>query len=88
MRIHDPLFTYSYTVIVKQQVGRYDDTEEEVKKEFDASFESPVEGVVGTWLVWNDDLLRGPRDVCEITEDCKHSVVFNGMCAECGKDLT
>ncbi|KAK5082178.1 CTD phosphatase Fcp1 [Lithohypha guttulata] len=77
VKIHDPLFTYSYTVVVKQQVGRYDDTEEEVKKEFDASFESPVEGVVGTWLVWNDDLLRGPRDVCEIIEDCKHSVVFN-----------
>ena len=35
-----------------------------------------------------DDVIRFPREIIDITEPCKHSVQFNGLCVECGKDMT
>jgi hypothetical protein len=27
-------------------------------------------------------------DVCEVEEDCAHTVQYLGMCTNCGKDMT
>lgn len=88
MKLRDALFTYSYLGKVKEQLSRYDDEEVEVDKTLFASFESPVEGTIDKWLVWEGDTIRTPKDILDIIEECKHSVVFNGMCTECGKDMT
>ena len=84
----DTLFSYTYIGTVKQQVSRYDDEEIEVQKTLYASFQSTLEGVVDKWFVWENDVVKEAKDVVALTEDCKHSVVYNGMCTECGKDMT
>lgn len=83
----DALFTYSYTTKVKQQ-ERYSDEEVEVDKTFSSHYQSSIEGTITAWLVWQDDTITAPLDICDVEEPCKHSVQFGGMCAECGKDMT
>ncbi|KAK5957967.1 CTD phosphatase Fcp1 [Knufia fluminis] len=83
----DTLFTYTYIGKVKHQ-DRYSDEEVEVDKVFPAHFQSTLEGTIESWLVWEGDEIRAPRDILEVNEPCKHSVQFNGMCVECGRDMT
>ncbi|EXJ95604.1 hypothetical protein A1O1_00726 [Capronia coronata CBS 617.96] len=85
--LNDDLFLYSYTTKVKQG-SRYDDEEEEVEKKFVTHFPSTLEGVIKGWRVWEGDVLTQPQDVCEIEEECPHTVQFLGMCTNCGKDMT
>ncbi|KAL2425328.1 RNA polymerase II subunit A C-terminal domain phosphatase [Exophiala dermatitidis] len=83
----DDLFLYSYTTKVKEG-SRYDDEEHEVEKKFVSHFASTLEGVIKGWRVWEGDVLTHPVDVCEIEEECPHTVQFLGMCTNCGKDMT
>ena len=80
VKIKDPLFRYSYVTKVTHG-DRYTDEETEVDKIIAADFESPVEGKIEKWLVWTDDIIRHPKEIIEITEQCKHSVQFNGVIA-------
>lgn len=84
---NDPLFLYSYTTKVKQG-NRYDDEEIEVDKKFVTSFKSTLDGIIKHYRVWEGDVLQGPVDVCEIDEECPHTVQYQGMCTNCGKDMT
>lgn len=88
VKVRDHVFFYSYVAKVKQQKSKYEEEEVEVDKTMHAFFESPAEGVIDRWLVWEGDTIRGPGPILDLTEECKHSVVFNGMCTECGKDVT
>ena len=83
------LFLYTYRTKVKQGT-RYGDDEDdaEVDKIFPAKFQSTLGGVVRGWRVWEGDVLAGPVDVCEIEEECLHTVQFQGMCTNCGRDMT
>lgn len=83
----DVLFTYTYIGKVTHQ-DRYTDEEVEVNKVFPAHFQSTLEGTIQSWLVWEGDEIREPRDILDVNESCKHSVQFNGMCVECGRDMT
>ena len=84
---NEPLFLYSYTTTVKEG-NRYDDEEVEVKKKFVTNFSSSLEGVIKSWRIWEGDRIEQPLDACEIEEECAHEVQFQGMCTNCGKDLT
>ncbi|KIX01013.1 uncharacterized protein Z518_10079 [Rhinocladiella mackenziei CBS 650.93] len=84
---NDDLFLYSYTTRVKQG-SRYDDEEQEVDKKFVTHFPSTLEGTIKGWRVWEGDVLTHPVDICEIEEECPHTVQFLGMCTNCGKDMT
>ena len=86
--MRDALFTYIYNAKVMVQEGRYDEDEVEIDKTFSARFESPLEGTIDRWLVWEGDVIERTKDILDLTEPCKHSVQFNGMCVECGKDMT
>lgn len=88
IQLRDVLFNYSYQKKVWQQKSRTDDEEEEVWKTFGEEFLSPAEGTFKNWFAWIDDRIPGPRDICEIEEDCKHAVQWHGVCVDCGKDLT
>ena len=83
------LFLYTYATKVKQGT-RYggDDPDTEVDKIFPAKFQSTLGGVVRRWRVWEGDTFVGPVDVCEIEEECLHTVQFQGMCTNCGRDMT
>lgn len=83
----DLLFTYTYTVKVTQQ-EKYSDEDIIVDKLLSSHFQSTIEGTIQTWLVWEGDIINGPREICEVEEPCKHSVQFGGLCVECGKDMT
>ena len=83
---NDNLFLYSYTTKVKKG-NRYDDEEVEVDKKFVQPFQSEFEGQIGGYFIWEGQHITTPQDVCEIEEDCKHEVVFAGICANCGKDV-
>jgi len=83
----DVLFTYTYIGKVTHQ-DKYTDEEVEVDKVFPAHFQSTLEGTIQSWLVWEGDEIREPRDILDVNEPCKHSVQFNGMCVECGRDMT
>jgi len=34
------------------------------------------------------ELMGRSVDVCEVEEDCAHTVQYLGMCTNCGKDMT
>jgi len=55
----DDLFLYSYTTKVKQG-SRYEDEEEEVDKTLMLHFQSPYEGTIKSWRIWEGDTLTKP----------------------------
>ena len=83
----DALFLYSYQTTVKQG-SRYGDEETEVVKTFVTHFRSTLDGVIRNYRVWEGDTLDGPADICEVEEECTHTVQFQGICTNCGKDMT
>ena len=83
----DPVFLYSYKTTVKKG-SRYTDEETEVIKSFVTHFRSTLDGVIKLWLVWEGDVLEGPTDICEVEEECTHTVQFQGICTNCGRDMT
>jgi RNA polymerase II subunit A C-terminal domain phosphatase len=83
----EALFRYEYTSKVKQG-SRYDDEEIEVEKKFVTPFYSSLDGYISKWLVWPPDEIRGPVDVCELVEECPHTIQFAGLCGACGRDMT
>ncbi len=84
---HDNLFLYSYNTKVKQG-NRYDSEEVEIDKKFVQPFQSEFEGKIEGYFIWEGQVLSQAQRVCEIQEDCKHEVVFQGICANCGKDVS
>ena len=84
---NDPLFLYSYKTTVKQG-ERYSDEETEVVKTFVTHFRSTLDGVIKLYRVWEGDVLDGPTDICEVDEECPHTVQYQGICTNCGKDMT
>ena len=84
---NDPLFLYSYKTTVKQG-ERYSDEETEVVKTFVTHFRSTLYGVIKLYRVWGGDVLEGPADICEVDEECPHTVQYQGICTNCGKDMT
>ncbi|KAJ9644870.1 CTD phosphatase Fcp1 [Knufia peltigerae] len=84
---NDDLFLYSYTAKVKEGT-RYGDEEQEVERKLVTHFPSTLEGTIKGWRVWEGDVLTHPVDICEIEEECPHEVQFQGMCTNCGKDMT
>jgi RNA polymerase II subunit A C-terminal domain phosphatase len=83
----DRLFSYTYRTKVTE--GRRGEEEDQlVEREFPAHFSSTLEGKISAWLVWNGDKIDFPRDVVKVEEECTHEVQFNGLCTNCGKDLT
>lgn len=88
VQLDDQLFTYTYRTKRPEATSRYDETEILVEREFSTHFSSSLEGTIARWLAWDGDVVDGPCDICEITEDCPHEVQFNGLCTNCGKDLT
>lgn len=88
VQVDDQLFLYSYKTKRQEAKSRYDDEDVWVEREFTTHFGSTLEGTIASWRVWDGDVIAAPRDICEITEDCPHEVQFNGLCTNCGKDLT
>ncbi|ETN42770.1 uncharacterized protein HMPREF1541_01928 [Cyphellophora europaea CBS 101466] len=88
IQIDDQLFLYSYKTKRQEARGRYDEEDVWVERELTTHFASTLEGTIAQWRVWDGDVIPGPCDVCEITEECPHEVQFNGLCTNCGKDLT
>lgn len=88
IELRDVLFNYSYQQQVSQQISQYDEEEELVTKTFGEQFLSPAEGTFKNWFVWIGDRISGPKDICEIEEDCTHTIQWHGVCVNCGKDLT
>lgn len=87
MKVRESLFTYSY--VTKVEAGdKYTDETTTIDKMFVADYSSPFEGVVEKWFVWEGDTISHPTLLLDLIEPCKHSVQFNGMCTECGKDMT
>ena len=84
---HDSLFLYSYVTKVKQG-NRYDDEEVEIDKKFVLPFQSEFEGKIEGYFIWEGQEVSRAQEVCEIQEDCKHEIVYAGICANCGKDLS
>lgn len=84
---NEALFRYQYTSKVKHG-NRYDDEEVEVEKKFVTPFYSSLDGYIKHWLVWEKDEIKRPIDICEVSEECPHTVQFNGLCTNCGKDMT
>lgn len=87
INLKETLFLYKYTTKVKYG-DRYTDEETEHDEDFLAHFESTLEGTIKRWQVWDGDVISGPMEVCEIIEECTHSVQYLGMCTNCGKDMT
>lgn len=59
-----------------------------VRKEFYASFESPLDGNLVKFDVTPGDRLNDDRaPICSIQEPCSHSVQYGGLCAICGASL-
>lgn len=88
VQVEDQLFLYSYKTKRQEAKSRYDEEEVWVERELATHFASPLEGTIASWRVWDGDVIVAPRDICEITEECPHEVQFNGLCTNCGKDLT
>lgn len=87
VKIRDVLFTYSY--VAKIEAGdKYTDEVTTIDKIFVTDYNSPYEGIVEKWFLWEGDVVTRPQSLLDLTEPCKHSVQFNGMCTECGKDMT
>lgn len=87
VKVRDSLFTYSY--VTKVEAGeKYGDETVMIDKTFVTSFSSSFEGVVEKWFVWEGDIITHATALLDLIEPCKHSVQFNGMCTECGKDMT
>ena len=85
--LNDSLFTYTYrTQVAEGQRNKEED--KQVERDFTTQFYSTLEGTIARWRVWDGDIISEPIDVCEITEECPHEVQFNGLCTNCGKDLT
>lgn len=83
----DKLFLYSYTTRVTEG-SRDGEEDREVEKVFPAHFQSTLDGRITSWRVWTGDVLHQPVDVVEIEEDCPHTIQFQGMCTNCGRDMT
>ena len=68
--------------------SRYDDEDKEVEKKFISSFQSEFEGEIKGFFIYPNLIITEPVDVCEIEEACKHEIVYQGICANCGKDVS
>ncbi|KAJ9611672.1 CTD phosphatase Fcp1 [Cladophialophora chaetospira] len=87
----DAVFLYSYTIKVKEEERNEVRKEEDipwVEKTLHQHFNSTLEGTIKAWRVWEGDIIRHAVDICEIEEECPHTVQFLGMCTNCGKDMT
>ncbi|KAF2227773.1 hypothetical protein BDZ85DRAFT_292823 [Elsinoe ampelina] len=82
-----PLFDYRYETTVIE--GSIDNPEgEPVKRTLYATYESDLEGTLRRWLVSQGTAItRGGTPVGDVEEACRHEVQFQGMCADCGKDM-
>ncbi|PSK46476.1 RNA polymerase II subunit A C-terminal domain phosphatase [Elsinoe australis] len=82
------LFDYRYETTVIE--GTEEDKEGvPVKKTLYSTYETDIEGTVGKWLIKTGTTIsRGRTPIVDIEEACRHEVQFQGMCAECGKDMT
>jgi RNA polymerase II subunit A C-terminal domain phosphatase len=87
VNLDDHIFVYSYKT-KRKEGSRYDEEEHWVEREYTTHFSSTLEGTIKSWRVWDGDVISNSRDICEIEEDCAHEVQFNGLCTNCGKDLT
>ncbi|KAK7206688.1 hypothetical protein BZA70DRAFT_245834 [Myxozyma melibiosi] len=82
-----PLFSYRYKTKVTQTIDINEEVE--VDAELLASFDSPMEGTLGDWLIKEGDVIESSGLVAvSVSEPCTHAVQYAGMCALCGKDLT
>lgn len=56
------------------------------------TWDSPIEGVVDSWVFKLNDTISARRSVdtpaIKITEPCKHEIQLHGLCCVCGKDMT
>ena len=88
---NDAVFLYSYAIKVREE-ERYEVRQEAeipwVEKKFVTHFSSTLEGTIKSWRVWEGDVITNPVDICDIEEECPHTVQFLGMCTNCGKDMT
>ncbi|KAK9473988.1 uncharacterized protein V1510DRAFT_362099 [Dipodascopsis tothii] len=84
---HTQIFSYKYWTTVTENPD-LDDEDIDVPTQMIENYESPIEGVVGDWHVYDGDVIHRPITVLTIEEPCAHAVQFGGMCAQCGKDLT
>lgn len=87
VNVRDTLFTYSYVAQVEAG-DKYTDEVTLIDKIFVTSYNSPFEGIIEKWFVWEGDVVTHAKPSLDLIEPCKHSVQFNGMCTECGKDMT
>ncbi|RMZ89733.1 hypothetical protein DV736_g3027, partial [Chaetothyriales sp. CBS 134916] len=87
VRRGDSLFLYSYLGKVKQG-NRYDDEEVEVEEKFVQSFTCDFEGQIEGYFIWEGQTIDQPVEVCDIIEDCKHEIIFSGICANCGQEVS
>ncbi|KAF4554617.1 putative NLI interacting factor-like phosphatase 1 [Elsinoe fawcettii] len=83
-----PLFDYRYETTVIE--GTEDNPEgEPVKRTFYSTYESDQEGTLQRWLVAQGTIIsRAGIPIADVEEVCRHEVQFQGMCANCGKDMT
>ncbi|KZZ94577.1 NLI interacting factor-like phosphatase family protein [Ascosphaera apis ARSEF 7405] len=80
------LFTYTYTTTVSQ-VDRFRERKD-VQMTYPTTYESPIEGKFMGWKIEEKTYVERPIIVAEVEELCAHDVIFGGMCAICGKDMT
>jgi RNA polymerase II subunit A C-terminal domain phosphatase len=84
---NDPILTYEYTSKVKHG-SRYTDEETEVETKLTGRFSTELEGNIDKVWLKVGQLLTGPADVCDVAEDCKHEVIYGGLCTNCGKEMS
>ncbi|PNS14280.1 RNA polymerase II subunit A C-terminal domain phosphatase [Sphaceloma murrayae] len=84
----DPLFDYRYETTVIE--GTEDNPEgEPVKRTLYSTYETDLEGTLGKFLIRPGSVIsRGGTPIGDVEEACRHEVQFQGMCADCGKDMT
>ncbi|KAF3942124.1 hypothetical protein ABW19_dt0205962 [Dactylella cylindrospora] len=81
------IFTYSYKSLVTED----NDDGEEVQRVTDilSKYETPIGGRIVKWMVGKGSVVNSPSvPIVEIEEPCSHPIVYENLCAVCGKDMT
>ncbi|KUJ14794.1 uncharacterized protein LY89DRAFT_686441 [Mollisia scopiformis] len=77
-------YKFEWTTTITNEFG----DDEELPQTTIAGWDSPAEGTLTRWKVYQGQVIEKDLSFVEIEETCSHSVQFAGLCAMCGKDMT
>ncbi|KAI1000497.1 RNA polymerase II subunit A C-terminal domain phosphatase [Podosphaera aphanis] len=82
----EPILQFKFTW--KQKVGDPFGEEWEEDQITIVDWDSPADGSIKLWKVYEGMTITRDMPFVEIEESCPHSVQFAGLCGICGKDMT